>query len=108
LAVPLKVVASGGDSPYRCILIPKGGHPALKSAAEIMARGLAIAETGIKIVAVDSVPGEGEIALTASPAGPRQQRWLEPQPGSAKFDRLPQWRGADSRQSPALAPLRSR
>ncbi len=96
LAAPLNVfAASAGLSAlseaeagphYHHILIPKASHPAVSSAAQILAKKLGLPETQIKLVSSHATPRKGEILLITYPAAPAQAKMLGPQAREVKYD----------------------
>jgi hypothetical protein len=61
----------GGSQPsYRRIVIPADCHPAVRSAARILAHSLAIPESDIKTVSAPRLPSGGEIVLATAQGSP--------------------------------------
>lgn len=71
---------------YHQILISHDCHPAVRSAAGILAHKLGIDKSRIKAVGRTGVPKRGEIELAAAPATPPQAKLLGPQAESIKYD----------------------
>ncbi|MHB8652490.1 MAG: hypothetical protein ACYDA9_01290 [Terriglobia bacterium] len=78
--------AQTASPPYRRILTPYACHPALMSAAKILARKLAISENQIKSVPPHAIPKRGEIALANGPLRSSQHKLLGAQTDPAKYD----------------------
>jgi hypothetical protein len=74
--VLLAGVQAMAETPYRRIITAQAAHPAIRSAAQIIARKLALADSAIKPMADPSLPGNGEILLVAAPATPAQLQLL--------------------------------
>ena len=66
-------VSAVAQTPYRQIIIAEHGHPAIRSAAEIIARKLSIPESNIKTSSAP-MPAKGDIVLLAAPATAEQMR----------------------------------
>lgn len=99
LATPLMAVSAGtiadaretgpaqsGPYSYHRILIPEHSHPALKSAAQILARKLSIAADQIRPASPSAVPRAGEIVFAVVPAARSQQAWLGNLAKPVKYD----------------------
>ncbi|MGH9468871.1 MAG: hypothetical protein ACRD1N_00850, partial [Terriglobia bacterium] len=95
LAAPLSALAAearsagaipAGGPAYRRILIPKGSHPAVNSAAQLMAGKLGLAATQIKPVSPHATPKRGELVLIAAPPSRAQARFFTSQPAAPKYD----------------------
>ena len=69
VAVLLTAVQGIAQSSYRQVIIPKDSHPAVHSAAHIIARNLGINEAAIRMVAHLSRPHPGQIVLVVSGPG---------------------------------------
>jgi hypothetical protein len=75
-----------GGPPYHRVIIPHPCHPALNSAAILIAQRLGIPEHGIQRTHHPTVPGAREIVLAVAPTARRQLQFLGPQAESIKFD----------------------
>ncbi|MGH9401743.1 MAG: hypothetical protein ACRD2P_06515, partial [Terriglobia bacterium] len=71
---------------YQRILIARDCHPAVKSAAGILARKLGLDESRIKAVGHTGLPKKGEIVLATAPAAPSQMKLLGSQAEAIKYD----------------------
>lgn len=60
--------AAARAADYNKIIIPASGHPAIQSAAQILAQKLALPASAIQIAAQPAAPQAGEIILLAAPA----------------------------------------
>jgi len=58
------------QSSYREVILPKGSHPAIYSAARIIAVRLGISQEAIKAVSHPGEPGRGQIVLAAATSSP--------------------------------------
>jgi hypothetical protein len=72
--------------PYRRILIARDCHPAVSSAAKILAGKLGIPESNIKSVSLAALPQKEEVALIASPGAAEQRQWLGAEAKEVRFD----------------------
>jgi hypothetical protein len=68
------------------IMVPEACHPAVKSAAAILAKKLGIPESNIRPAKNPEVPGTGEIALAVAPAAPAHARMLGGKAPAIKHD----------------------
>jgi hypothetical protein len=67
---------ASAQSPYRQVLIPEGSHPAVRSAAQIIAGKLGIGEDALKTVKRSSLPHRGQIMLVSAPGPSVELEWL--------------------------------
>jgi hypothetical protein len=74
LSLTISGCVFGAD--YKKILIPENSHPAVKSAARILAQKMALPESAIQTVDDSAVPGSQEIILTVSPVTGAQAQLL--------------------------------
>jgi hypothetical protein len=66
-ALFLGAAAPALPTPIRTIIVAESEHPAVKSAAQILARDLALPPGAIRLAPESPVPSEGELVLTAAP-----------------------------------------
>lgn len=78
--------AEVASPPYRRILIPHDCHPALKSAAQILARKLALSEDQIQQARHAATPRTREIVFAVAPGARPQLAFLGAGAGSIKHD----------------------
>jgi hypothetical protein len=85
-SIPQTGAPHSGAPSYHRILVPKASHPALASAAQIMAKKLGVPGAQIKPVSPRATPRRGEILLITAPATPGQARMLGLQAHGVKYD----------------------
>ncbi len=85
-ASPQTAPARPGNSPFRRILLPKGSHPAVISAAKIIASKLGLPESAVRMDGSNPMPRKGELVLAATPVSEKQRRFLGAQAAPPKFD----------------------
>ncbi len=68
--------ARGSDVHYQRILTVRDCHPAVTSAAKILAGKLGVSESNIKSVSPRALPQEHEVALITAPGAPEHLRWF--------------------------------
>lgn len=72
---------------YRRVIIPENGHPALNSAARLIARDLRIPASNIKTASVNTTPTTGDLVLAiASDAAPAQTQLVGEKAKSLRHD----------------------
>lgn len=71
---------------YNRIIVPEACHPAIRSAARIIAKDLGLPESAVHAGANPGVPGKGEIVLTDSTTNAAQANWLGKIPAKIKHD----------------------
>lgn len=82
----LIVSGSVGAIEYSNIIISDSSHPAVKSAARLLAQRMGLAEGAIASVQAPGIPGTGEIVLTVSLVTTVQAKLLESVMKDLKYD----------------------
>ena len=78
--------ADGAATPYQQIVIAKSAHPAIRSAAQIIARGLSIPEDSIHAVGDPGLPKAGQLLLVSAPGSRAQLEMLGPKAKAIQHD----------------------
>jgi len=82
----LVAIQAAAQTPYRQVVIQKGAHPALRSAAGIIARESGMSADAIQTVAHPSLPHRGQIVLVTAPASRAELAWLGSKAGQIRHD----------------------
>jgi hypothetical protein len=72
----LVAIQAAAQSPYHQVVIQKESHPAIRSAAQIIARTLGMSEHAVKAVERPSLPHGGQIVLVSAPGSAVELGWL--------------------------------
>jgi hypothetical protein len=82
----LVAIQAGAQTPYRQVVIQKAAHPALRSAASIIARELGMSADSLQAMEHPSLPRRGQIILITAPASRAQLAWLGSKAGQIRHD----------------------